>query len=475
MRIQRISIAHWRHFENLSFEIPNESPIVCLVGSNGSGKSQLFELIGAAANRIGLTPGSESTRGNPFAEDAEFEIDFQITPNVIPRIEVLNQPENSLHEAYSTWDRRLLLRHSHVSGTSITAGGVPVNLGPQFASTVIELLRDSKAVHYLSLDADRAYPKVQVQSHEVGAIFERDWQLTSKDSSYRLTRNLYDEWLRYLLATENREGNLLVESIRRAREIGAPEPRFDDPFEGYKAAVKGVLPHLLFVGVDARTKSVHFDSTGIPLNFDQLSGGEREIAFLIGQIERFALRKGLLLVDEPELHLNYDLLRAWIGFLRASVEEGQIWLASHSLEVVETVGTRSTFLLEREVSTRKTKKIAVLADQPVVSTLSRSIGSPAFSLSNIRIALIEGETQIGERERFRMICGDPLDVRFIESGSCREVIRRRDDLRSIAAGVDQTIRVGAIVDRDYRSVGDIANLKARGVFARGTRGRELFP
>ena len=78
-----------------------------------------------------------------------------------------------------------------------------------------------------------------------------------------------------------------------------------------------------------------FDTTGLELSFHQLSGGEREIAFLVGQIDRFRLREGIFLIDEPELHLNADLIRAWVSYLTSTVSVGQIWLATHSLEAVE--------------------------------------------------------------------------------------------------------------------------------------------
>ena len=71
-----------------------------------------------------------------------------------------------------------------------------------------------------------------------------------------------------------------------------------------------VLPHVVFTGVDSKKRTLLFDTTGLELSFDQLSGGEREIAFLIGQIDRFGLRQGLFLLDEPELHLNADLIRS---------------------------------------------------------------------------------------------------------------------------------------------------------------------
>jgi hypothetical protein len=221
---------------------------------------------------------------------------------------------------------------------------------------------------------------------------------------------------------------------------------------------------LLFVCIDQQKREVLFDATGMPLSFHQLSGGEREIAFLIGQIDRFSLKRGLLLVDEPELHLNYDLLRSWIGFLRDSVEEGQIWLATHSLEVVEVAGQEATFLFERDEATRRVRALEPLRNQPIVATLSRAVGSPAFSISTLAFVVIEGEEEIGERERFRMLCEVPVSVRFLEGGSCKEVIRRIEGLRALAAASGHQIRIGGVVDGDWRAKQEQQELAQQGVF-----------
>jgi hypothetical protein len=145
-----------------------------------------------------------------------------------------------------------------------------------------------------------------------------------------------------------------------------------------------------------------------------LSGGEREIAFLIGQIERFKLRTGLLLLDEPELHLNPDLIRTWVAFLRDTINEGQVWISTHSIEAVEVTGTESTFVLERDGNTRLVNSARPLKDRPVVSVLSAALGSPGFAIINLRFAFIEGDRALNERERFHNICGNAPENRFIE-------------------------------------------------------------
>lgn len=472
MQIRHIKIDKWRHFEKVEFSLPEGAPIICIVGGNGTGKSQILELIAACAQRIGLTPGTENPRGDPFGEDAAFEIHFYIAPNTVPNLE--GPLPGNWQTDYSNWDRMLIIGRDSTRGVHLSAGGLSIEHSTSFASYVVSIIQSSSSIHYLSLDADRAYPKIEIHSHQMGEVLDKDWTSTKKQSSYRITKNLYEEWFRFLIGSENQENNKHVQAIRISRDSGVPEPVFVDQFESYKNSIKKILPHLLFLGIDTKTRRVKFDSTGTPLTFDQLSGGEREIAFLVGQIERFSLKKGLLLVDEPELHLNYDLLRSWIGFLKDSVDDGQIWLATHSLEVVEVTGQDATVILQRDEHTRRVVGATRLSQQPILATLSRAIGSPAFSISSLSFVLIEGEEEIGERERFRLLCNIPSHVRFLEAGSCKEVIRRMQGLKDLAAASAQEMRIGGIVDHDWRSKQELDELSKQGLFVLGVHEVENF-
>lgn len=461
MKILNIRISEWRHFKDIEIAVPEDAPVVCLVGGNGTGKSQIMELIAAAAQRVGLTEGYSGYRGDPFNEESDVEITFQVAVGLFPNLEILLEKNPS-----AIWDRTLTVRKKKYGATEIVDGNGSSD-HHAFLREIIGAIRQSASVHYMMLDADRAYPRIEVQTHQIGEAFQTDWSGSNKSKSYLMTKSLYEEWFRYLLGTENQENNKHISEIRIARERHKKEPKFVDKMEGYRDSIKSVLPHLLFTGINSQTRQVKFDSTGIDLTFDQLSGGEREIAFLIGQIERFGLRRGLLLVDEPELHLNNDLLRSWIGFLKGSVEQGQIWLASHSVEVVEVTGQAATFVLERNKISRKVDSCQSLGSRPVAATLSRALGSPAFSISSVKFVLLEGEAEIGERERFRILCGERSDTKFIESGSCGEVIRRLDGLRSIAAASGEELKVGGIIDRDWRGVREIEELEGIGLHVLG--------
>jgi len=363
---------------------------------------------------------------------------------------------------------------------SILAGGFPSEEGAQFARNVIAVLAQSDAVHFISLDADRAYPKKTFQIHEIAHAYDIDWGTSEyrRGRSYKPTTTLYDEWLKYFLAQESQSGTKLIQETRRARESGMSDPVFDDHFREYKTALRTVLPHLIFSGVDSKNRTLVFDSTGVQLSFNQLSGGERELAFLIGQIDRFRLRNGLFLLDEPELHLNPDLIRTWVSYLTGAVTTGQVWLATHSLEAVEAAGRRSTFVLEREDDTRKVNRIARLDERPLIAALSRAVGSPAFSLSKLKFVFVEGEDSIGERQRFLALCARPMDVRFIPSGSSKEVLRRVHSVRAVSSEGDAGLAVGGIIDRDRLDARAASEGAEQGIFVLDVQEVEnlfLFP
>jgi|GEM_PF-518850 len=465
VRIRKIRIGHWRNFENIEFNLHDDAGLVCIVGANGTGKSHLLELIAACAHRLGLSQGVEIPRGDPFADPHEFSLQFYLAEGVSDAIDegLSGEP------VFAQWDRTLSIESRVGPGSTVSrveAGGIADAAAKEnFARRVVETLKQSKDVHFLSLDADRAYPKKNINVNEIAQAYEIDWEGIeyTRGRSFKTSKTLYDEWIKYFLAQENQSGTRLIKEIRRARQSGVAEPVFSDHFAGYKEALHSVLPHVVFTGIESKKRTLLFDTAGLELSFDQLSGGEREIGFLIGQIDRFGLRQGLFLLDEPELHLNADLIRSWVGYLTGTVEEGQIWLATHSLEAVEAAGQQATFVLERNEETRKVDSLARLDTRPVLSALSRAVGTPAFSISQLLFVFVEGEESVGERERFRKLAGLPQDVRFMECGSCNEVLRRVATIRALANEAEAGIRIGGIVDRDFRSNADVAAIEVEGI------------
>ena len=244
-----------------------------------------------------------------------------------------------------------------------------------------------------------------------------------------------------------------LDAARNHEEIPPPE----DPLGSYRVGLAQVLPHLQFVRLDHERRRLIFDSAGTEVPYEELSGGERELAFLVGQLDRFGLRDGLFLLDEPELHLNPELLRGWLDYLRGTVATGQAWVATHALEAAEIAGPIATFVMERD-DDRLVRTVRPLADRPALTTLAAAVGTPAFSVARSRFVLIEGTRERRERERFAVVLDSDVADRFIESDGCEQVLARMHALRALASEEEQ-LRIAAVIDRDFRTDDDRAEMQ----------------
>ncbi|WAC89712.1 AAA family ATPase [Mycobacterium sp. Aquia_213] len=469
MRVTRLVVRTWRNLRDVDLQVDPTAPLVCLVGENGTGKSAILELLSTAAHQFGIAQGVEMARGDPFEEEHDIEVVV-----LVPRTDLAELPEHlrtRLEADGEEWNGELHLKSRRVLATGaneriVTAGGVSAqDPSAELAHFVMNQIRQRLETQHLYLDADRAYPPIQIEPHRLADIYQQQWENPefTRQWSHRPTRTLYEEWIKYFIGVEERTATQHITGIRRARDAGTAEPVFVDPFDSFRDTLNEVLPHLRFVGVEATSqrRTPLFDSAGMELAFSRLSGGEREIAFLVGQLERFRLRRGLLLIDEPELHLNPDLLRNWLAFLRDTVKDGQVWIATHSLEAVEVAGPSSTFVFERDAAARTVTNPTLLQGRPVLSALSAAVGSPAFAISRLRFVYIEGDRQSRERERFYTVCGGQDVNRFLEGGSCGEVLRRLQYLKDLAADTDEQLHIGGVIDRDFRPAAERLQIQAQ--------------
>jgi DNA repair ATPase RecN len=310
VRIRKIEIREWRNFRNVTMDLSEETSLICLIGANGTGKTHILELISACAHHIGLSAGIHIPRGDPLADPVrDFAIEMFFALGVSKALDnSFGQPD-----IYSAWDRTIRFEGK---SSQITAGGIAdLQHARALASEIVKRLRQSKEVHHLTLDADRAFPRRDLAAHEMAQAFEQNWQDVdrTKASAFQTTRTLYDEWIKYCLARENKAANLFYQSARRAVEQEEMAPKFTDVFSSYRTSLREVMPHLLFAGADQERKALLFDTSGKELRFDQLSGGERDIAFLTGQIDRFGLTNGLL-VDSGSKRRGAKVLKTLGGW-----------------------------------------------------------------------------------------------------------------------------------------------------------------
>jgi predicted ATPase len=90
-------------------------------------------------------------------------------------------------------------------------------------------------------------------------------------------------------------------------------------------------------------------------DIDSLSAGEKEILMTYATLLKLKKTRSVILFDEPELHLNAALERKVITSLNKLVDAGnQIWIATHSLEIINSVPLDKLFKVYPNIVDEKT-------------------------------------------------------------------------------------------------------------------------
>lgn len=90
-----------------------------------------------------------------------------------------------------------------------------------------------------------------------------------------------------------------------------------------------------------------------PIPVDSLSSGEIEIISLIGRIARKDSENGIILIDEPELHLHPAWHRVILKALMEVVSGAQVIVATHSPQIIGSTETENVRIIQRtDIETR---------------------------------------------------------------------------------------------------------------------------
>lgn len=460
MRITNITISRWRNFRDITIDIPEDLKLICLASENGGGKSNLLELISSCCELLGIARGSAFSRTNFRHEVHDIKITFKTGSELDGFHEKGKDSMSFLKQSFikaniNNWDKTLTLeskKKEEDNNPTIQkiAGGISGRENQEeFVQQVSSYLVNCNYNYFFCLDSERAYRLNKIDAAQLFQALHRNWD--NKENKRSLPANqLFTEWMGYLFARDITEANRHTQNMRDARRNKTTEPIYAEPFVSYNQTLQKVLPYLKFIGIDVVGQRILFDSTGVTIDFSQLSSGEKEIAFLIGQFERFKLSQGLLLIDEPELHMNPDLVRIWVKFLRDMVEDGQVWMATHSLEVVEVAGDNATRILVKSTKTRLVDSTIDLDCFPALAMLSSALGAPAFSITELRFIFIEGETHSDAIKWFEDICVDSKTTRFIPIGNCEKVSDTVETLKEGVKEIIDQIHIGGIIDRDFK-------------------------
>jgi hypothetical protein len=199
-------------------------------------------------------------------------------------------------------------------------------------------------------------------------------------------------------------------------------------------------------------------SSGAVHDIDDLSSGEKEILYGYLRIRNTAPRSSILLLDEPELHLNPRLIRGLPAFYHRHLGkalDNQIWLVTHSDEFLrQAVGQRdfSVFHMKgpADVGTDEDQVTEIAASDELRTAVIGLVGDLPSWHPEGKHVIFEGEEDV--EFDVRMTCKlFPHFERLVNpiAGKSKAHVRRLHELLDEAAFAGKIPgRFYAILDSD---------------------------
>ncbi len=157
-------------------------------------------------------------------------------------------------------------------------------------------------------------------------------------------------------------------------------------FLGPQATKLGMLDFLV------RTKE------GNTHDLDELSSGEKEVLYGYLRIKNSAPKHSIVLIDEPELHLNPRLIRNLPEFYRKNLGEilnNQIWLITHSDALLREVVDKQTYNVFhmipcKDISNGENQLKLLSIDNDLNRVIIDLVGDLAFYHPERKLVILEG-------------------------------------------------------------------------------------
>jgi predicted ATPase len=332
MRIQSFYLHNVRGLPNIKLDFLDRAtgqvrPRTVIAGSNGTGKTTALEAICAL---LKLARGTKPVWLRPNEAQAGIVVtDLPFSLKYPLAIEVGNR-EQLAGIAYLS-GRRAISSGPEPMGPTITNIGQPAEWMPAAIEEAEAGKSDFPNCLYFPSEGRELQPKQVGQV--IGEPKSYQWVYRFSDSQ-RWQGSLES----FLVALDYRD--LMAQ---REGRTGNGE------FRQFVRVINQFLQGKQIVGVDQQSFRVQVEAdNGQQFTVDALSSGEKQILLMLGEIQRRLRRGGILLIDEPEIHLHPRWQRLLIRALTdlCAEQNAQLIITTHSEEVANAVYEHELILLD---------------------------------------------------------------------------------------------------------------------------------
>ena len=340
MRVQKLWLKNFRGFSQL--ELTFEERVNVLVGINGAGKSSILDCLAILLSRISSAVISPKSSGRQFAEE-DIANRTSVTSNAVAvefdgggyRWSLAKTRRGKPHEESSS-----------IQDTRVIAGLLQARFAAdEFASLPL----------FIYYPVNRAVLDIPLRiksKHVFDQISAYDDALTGANNF-----RVFFEWFRDREDIEN-------EQFRKQREGGlTPESAtFLDPqLVAVRSAIATFLPGFSKLQVKRSPLRMTITKEGKDLIISQLSDGEKCTLAMVGDLaRRLAMAnpgldnplegRGIVLIDEVDLHMHPSWQRMVVPTLAKTFENCQFIISTHSPQVLSEVQSKSIWMISPEAT-----------------------------------------------------------------------------------------------------------------------------
>ena len=378
MRIFELHLENFRLFARRTISFGEQSPVVVLIGENGTGKSTVLDAL-----RISFGPALSALLGRSVV--AVREEDVRVRRQLVGG--VLDEERQYPLEVSI---------HALVADEQIQAGVRLVESrdgGPEFGSS------------HIGSDVDRRLS---------AALREGDWvtlplvaaygtnraELTAATTSKKRSASRRDGYQRAL--TAGADATAFTDWLRQRTGIELQTGRDAPDMQAVTTALRRALPNYDSVRYDFTAEELMARSRdGSESTFSELSSGQRALLGLFCDVayrcavlnphmgaEACLQTPGVLLIDEIDLHLHPEWQRDVIGSLQTAFPQLQIIATTHSPFVVQSLPAHAVIDLsdDDEIETPRGENFRKQSIEDIAEG-TMGVRNPQWSRARQRLAV----------------------------------------------------------------------------------------
>lgn len=221
------------------------------------------------------------------------------------------------------------------------------------------------------------------------------------NSQQRAQHALYNTQAKYTNIKKEMARSFVMELI--SERAGTADPSKNSLQETLDELFTAFFPGKKFLGVVPREDgSIEFPvqiENGRQHDINDLSSGEKEMLLGYLRLRNSAPRNSIILLDEPELHLNPRLARSLPRFYEKHLSDAlsnQIWLVTHSDTILRQAAQEPSYNVYHmqpasEVATGAIQTSLIELTEEVEEAIINLVGDLAAYSPRSKVILVEGE------------------------------------------------------------------------------------